>query len=118
MHTRNKTALRINPKQAARARRARAKAEGGGAGQRQQAAEAALHDVILENIDLEAARLRTFDLEWVVDPLTGRGSSWPGDRFSFPSLFALGVGGVRAPSLFQVDIFVPHTKHVNLRIVG
>ena len=49
--------------------------------QREAELSGALTRLVKENLDVEEARLRSFDLEWLVDAVSGRCSSWPQARF-------------------------------------
>jgi len=43
-----------------------------------------LTGLIKNNTDLELARLKSFDLAWTVNAETGRGASWPQEKFERP----------------------------------
>lgn len=62
----------------------RAKERRGEAHQTQRKLTNLLTGLIADNKDLELARVKSFELAWTVDPESGRGASWPVEKFAPP----------------------------------
>jgi len=69
-----------------------------GAAAREEVLSADLTRIVKDNIDLQIARLRTFDLRWLVDLQTGKCHSWPVPKFVSSSVGSTVASGSQAVS--------------------